>query len=730
MKVLGRGIHNHILAFLIIFLFSVALIRINEVSAATTKLYVDPPSVLNTALLPPSTFTVAVKVANVLGLYGAQFTLGWDTTVLYLTKVTLTFPWSNYFLATNQTDESAGQYTLIVTSTTTAFSGNTTFATIVYKVVGVGSTPLSLTDTTLGDAQANAIPHDDVDGFFSNVVVIPALVYLQPSSIIDPTLLPPRNFTVAVNIAKVSGLYSFDFKLSYNKAILGAIQIAEGSFLKSFGTTVISKMQNDPINGIAWVAISLQTPAPAASGNGTLCSITFQILQKGNSTLHLFDTILKDKVSNTLVYTSSDGYFNNALLAKLYVDPPIKIDPALTPATTFTIDIKIANVTNLYGYQFNLLYDTTFLNGIGIITYPNPSNETHFTSNVQIDDRNGRIFVNVSYYHPATEIASVAPLKLAMITFQVQSFGSSVLHLQDEKLVDSFGGSIIHVTADGFVSVALPHVGVLALSANPTAVYSGSHVNVTVVAANLGIFRTETFNVTVYRNSTILGVTTVTNLPPRTNITLPFDWDTTGIAPGDYPISARASVVPLETNMTNHFLMDGIIHVAVPAVAVLSVKPEMNTVYQGWKINITVVVQNQGPIPIGFELDTYYDTNIIGTQSISSLPSFTNATLVFNWDTTTAPYCHNYTISARVSLAPGQTNSVNSTFVDGKVKVRILGDVNGDGKVNVLDLISVSIAFQTHPGDKNYNFYADLNRDKNINVLDMILVATHLGLSC
>jgi hypothetical protein len=730
MKVFGREIHKYLLAFLMIFLFSVAMIRINEVSAATTKLYVDPPNVLNTTLLPPSTFTVAVKVANVVGLYGVQFTLGWNPTILYLTKVTLSFPWSNFFLATNQTDENAGQYTLIVTSITTAFSGNTTFATLVYRVAGVGSTPLSLTDTTLGDAQANLIPHDDVDGFFSNVEVIPALVYVQPPSIIDPTLLAPKNFTVAVNIAKVSGLYSFDLKLSYNKAILGAIQIAEGSFLESFGTTIVNKMQNDPINGIVWVAISLQTPAPAASGNGTLCSITFEVEQKGNSTLHLFDTLLKDKVNNAIVYTTSDGYFNNALLAKLYVDPPIKIDPALTPATTFTVDIKIANITNLYGYQFDLLYDTSFLNGIGILTYPHPSNETHFTSHVQIDDRNGHIFVNVSYYRPAMEIASVAPLTLARITFQVQSFGSSVLHLQNEKLVDSFGGSIVHVTADGFVSVALPHVGILSVSANPTTVYSGSHVNVTVVAANLGIFRMETFNVTVYRNSTVFGMTTVTNLPPKTNITLPFDWDTTGIPPGDYPISARASVVPLETNMTDHFLMDGIVHVAVPAVAVLSVKPELNTVYQGWKINITVVVQNQGPLPISFQVETYYDTNIIGTQSISSLPSFTNATLVFIWDTATAPYCHNYTISAKVSLPLGQTNSANGTFVDGKVKVRIMGDVNGDGKVNVLDLISVSIAFQTHPGDRNYNFYSDLNRDKNINVLDMILVATHLGLSC
>jgi hypothetical protein len=251
-----------------------------------------------------------------------------------------------------------------------------------------------------------------------------------------------------------------------------------------------------------------------------------------------------------------------------------------------------------------------------------------------------------------------------------------------------------------------------------------------VTAANLGIFRLETFNVTAYRGSTAIGITTVTDLPPMTNTTLMFAWDTTGIPAGDYAISARASVVPLETNLTNNYLSDGTVHVVAPDVAVVSVHPDMNIVYQSWKINVTVVVQNQGLLPTDFSVTTFYDTTAIGTKSVSSLAAGANATLIFGWDTATAPYCHNYTISAHATILPGEIDTADNVLADGKVKVRILGDVNGDGTVNVLDLIAASNAFSSYPGYPNYNFYADINRDGRINVLDMIIVATHLGLHC
>jgi len=57
----------------------------------------------------------------------------------------------------------------------------------------------------------------------------------------------------------------------------------------------------------------------------------------------------------------------------------------------------------------------------------------------------------------------------------------------------------------------------------------------------------------------------------------------------------------------------------------------------------------------------------------------------------------------------------------------LYGDVNGDGTVNILDVILVSKAFGTSEGDSNYDSPSDLNQDGRINILDTILVARHFG---
>jgi hypothetical protein len=72
-------------------------------------------------------------------------------------------------------------------------------------------------------------------------------------------------------------------------------------------------------------------------------------------------------------------------------------------------------------------------------------------------------------------------------------------------------------------------------------------LNITVTTANFGDLP-ETFNVTVYANTTIVGTQTVNNLHNGTTTQLNFSWNTTGFAKGNYTISAYAQPVPGETN--------------------------------------------------------------------------------------------------------------------------------------------------------------------------------------
>lgn len=59
------------------------------------------------------------------------------------------------------------------------------------------------------------------------------------------------------------------------------------------------------------------------------------------------------------------------------------------------------------------------------------------------------------------------------------------------------------------------------------------------------------------------------------------------------------------------------------------------------------------------------------------------------------------------------------------VKVCV-GDVNGDGLINVVDLTIVSLAYGTFEGEPGYNLEADLNSDGIVDMKDMVVVARNL----
>jgi parallel beta-helix repeat protein len=57
----------------------------------------------------------------------------------------------------------------------------------------------------------------------------------------------------------------------------------------------------------------------------------------------------------------------------------------------------------------------------------------------------------------------------------------------------------------------------------------------------------------------------------------------------------------------------------------------------------------------------------------------------------------------------------------------ILGDVNGDGTVDILDAILLSNAFGTTPSSSNWNPNADVNGDGVVDILDAIILSNHFG---
>lgn len=78
-------------------------------------------------------------------------------------------------------------------------------------------------------------------------------------------------------------------------------------------------------------------------------------------------------------------------------------------------------------------------------------------------------------------------------------------------------------------------------------------------------------------------------------------------------------------------------------------------------------------------------------------------------------------------LLDSSVTEMSHATADGTVLAVILGDVNGDGIVNVLDLTIVSMAYGMFKGEPNYNPEADLNDDGIVDIRDLAIVARNLG---
>ena len=57
----------------------------------------------------------------------------------------------------------------------------------------------------------------------------------------------------------------------------------------------------------------------------------------------------------------------------------------------------------------------------------------------------------------------------------------------------------------------------------------------------------------------------------------------------------------------------------------------------------------------------------------------------------------------------------------------ILGDINGDGKVDIFDALALTHLFGTVPGSPKWNPSADLNSDGRIDLFDALILASYFG---
>jgi hypothetical protein len=142
--------------------------------------------------------------------------------------------------------------------------------------------------------------------------------------------------------------------------------------------------------------------------------------------------------------------------------------------------------------------------------------------------------------------------------------------------------------------------------------------------------------------------------------------------------------------------------------------------------NISVTISNVGDFAEDVTVTLYYNITadlIIGSFQIQ-LAMAQNFTYKFTWNTAVDVAYGTYTLTAVATIPTG-----SYTYVDGNITVRLVGDVNGDGKVDLRDLAAVARAYGSTPGSPNWNPAADINGDGIVNMKDIALVVRFLGSS-
>jgi hypothetical protein len=166
-------------------------------------------------------------------------------------------------------------------------------------------------------------------------------------------------------------------------------------------------------------------------------------------------------------------------------------------------------------------------------------------------------------------------------------------------------------------------------------------------------------------------------------------------------------------------------------VAVTNVASSKTVVGQGCSVNITVIVDNQGEPTETFNVTVQCNETAITLPNAENYTTVTLAsgestTITFTWNTTGFAY-GNYTISAYAWPVPDEANTEDNNFTDGLVSVTIIGDVDGNGNVNVLDAIDLSNSFGKSTGQAGFNSDADFDDNGIVNILDAITLANNFG---
>jgi hypothetical protein len=178
-------------------------------------------------------------------------------------------------------------------------------------------------------------------------------------------------------------------------------------------------------------------------------------------------------------------------------------------------------------------------------------------------------------------------------------------------------------------------VAVIDVKPSTYSAFTEQTINISVTVQNNGNVRSESFNISVWWGALSIGNETVIELPPATKKALNFNWKIPNWLNGSETVWANITSIPGEANLENNLFRDGMLEIrsGLHDLAITDIIPAKNIVKQGEKLNIEVLVENQGNYTETSNLTLYANNSIIQTETLT-IQAQASTTITFSWNTT------------------------------------------------------------------------------------------------
>ena len=277
------------------------------VGTDSTEVVPDATASVNVSISPspiqsPAPGEQLVLNLNITGgenVAGYQATVQFDTTALrYISSSNADYLPAGAFVV--PTLVNGNQVTLAATSLTGGSQGDGTLATVTFEVIEVKSSVLTLSGVQLTDIDADFLSVSSENGeVVASGAPTEAVVSLTPSPVASPAIGEQLTFNVSiVNGKNVAG---YAFTLEFDTTALRYVLIDNAAYLPA-GAFVVPPLVSG--NQITFAAMSL---SGVSQGNGTLATLTFEVIAVKPSTLRFSTVSLTDGDAKALVVRAENG---------------------------------------------------------------------------------------------------------------------------------------------------------------------------------------------------------------------------------------------------------------------------------------------------------------------------------------------------------------------------------------------------------------------------------------